>query len=258
MEAWISGTPAISERIGLTERRRTIRRIAQGQPHGLSPQFVLLHTFAHVVINQLAFECGYGSASLRERLYCDDDSERSHVRSSHLYGLRRFRRLHGRACPPRRSGTFRKHRLVRYRRPAWCSPIPSALRANGQGAENCNLAACHSCCLLPETPAKRATVCWTGHCLSENRGAKYWLLFDDTLALIDLLKTSQKEVSIPRNRVHHRGLRRRLQRACALRRNSTTPLEGAPLQRPPHGEIRRDTGCPRALPALVSVTTKKE
>ena len=49
------------------------RRVAQSQnPRPVTPAFVLLHTFAHVLINQLAFECGYGSASLRERLYCAD------------------------------------------------------------------------------------------------------------------------------------------------------------------------------------------
>ena len=36
----------------------------------ISPQFVCLHTLAHLLIRQLSFECGYGSASLRERIYC--------------------------------------------------------------------------------------------------------------------------------------------------------------------------------------------
>lgn len=35
----------------------------------LSPRFVMLHTFAHLLINELVYECGYSSASLRERLY---------------------------------------------------------------------------------------------------------------------------------------------------------------------------------------------
>jgi hypothetical protein len=72
MDAWISGAPLVAERIRQLNMRFNQRRTAQGQPHRhISPQFVLLHTFAHVVINQLAYDCGYGSASLRERLYCD-------------------------------------------------------------------------------------------------------------------------------------------------------------------------------------------
>ena len=38
----------------------------------LSPRFVLIHTLAHILINQLVFDCGYSSASLRERLYVSD------------------------------------------------------------------------------------------------------------------------------------------------------------------------------------------
>lgn len=38
----------------------------------VSPRFVLLHTFAHLLINQLVQDCGYGSASLRERIYSAD------------------------------------------------------------------------------------------------------------------------------------------------------------------------------------------
>ena len=43
------------------------------KPRSLPPRFFLLHTLAHILIRQLAFECGYGSSSLRERLYCWDE-----------------------------------------------------------------------------------------------------------------------------------------------------------------------------------------
>jgi hypothetical protein len=32
--------------------------------------FVMVHTFGHLLINQLSFDCGYSSTSLRERIYC--------------------------------------------------------------------------------------------------------------------------------------------------------------------------------------------
>ncbi len=40
-------------------------------------RFVLLHTFSHALIRQLAVECGYTSASLAERIYsrCPEDGE---------------------------------------------------------------------------------------------------------------------------------------------------------------------------------------
>jgi len=34
---------------------------------------------------------------------------------------------------------------------AWCSSDPVCSESSGQGPDSCNLAACHSCALLPET-----------------------------------------------------------------------------------------------------------
>ncbi|MCL6562010.1 MAG: DUF1998 domain-containing protein [Firmicutes bacterium] len=43
--------------------------------HGkrISPVFVLVHTLSHLLINELTYECGYSTASLRERLYVSDN-----------------------------------------------------------------------------------------------------------------------------------------------------------------------------------------
>src|SRR5690606_32870580 len=38
-------------------------------PKPITPRLVLLHTFAHLLINELTFESGYSTAALRERLY---------------------------------------------------------------------------------------------------------------------------------------------------------------------------------------------
>ena len=48
-------------------------------PKVISSRLILIHSLAHALINQLVFECGYGSASLRERLYVEqgDDGEMS-------------------------------------------------------------------------------------------------------------------------------------------------------------------------------------
>ena len=36
--------------------------------------YLFLHTFAHLLINEFSFTCGYSSASLKERIYCNMDS----------------------------------------------------------------------------------------------------------------------------------------------------------------------------------------
>ena len=35
----------------------------------MSPRYVVLHTFAHLLIRQLTLECGYSGAALKERIY---------------------------------------------------------------------------------------------------------------------------------------------------------------------------------------------
>ena len=43
---------------------------------GIPPaRFVLLHTLSHLLINQLAVDCGYSAASIRERLYCRESGD---------------------------------------------------------------------------------------------------------------------------------------------------------------------------------------
>lgn len=142
----------LNDRISLLrstlDQLRTKRR---QQPRPVSPRFVLLHTLAHLIINQLIYECGYGSASLRERLYIADDSDHPMAgilvytaagdSEGTMGGLVRM------GIPERLEGVLRRA-LEKAR---WCSTDPVCIESNGQGPDNCNLAACYSCALLPET-----------------------------------------------------------------------------------------------------------
>ena len=38
-------------------------------------RYVLIHTFAHILIRELALECGYNAASIRERIYANNDPQ---------------------------------------------------------------------------------------------------------------------------------------------------------------------------------------
>ena len=57
------------------QRWRIARKLEP--PHEFYPgvRFVLLHSFAHALIRQLAVECGYTAASLRERIYSRNPGE---------------------------------------------------------------------------------------------------------------------------------------------------------------------------------------
>lgn len=122
--------------------------------HLVAPRFVLLHTFAHLLINQLVFECGYSTASLRERLYVSTNS------GAPMAGILIY------TSAGDSDGTLGG--LVRLGRPGslepiirralgnatWCAADPVCMEMadhGGQGPHSCNLAACHNCALLPET-----------------------------------------------------------------------------------------------------------
>jgi hypothetical protein len=120
----------------------------------LSPRFLLLHTFAHMLMNRLTFECGYSSAALRERLYVSDNP------GAPMAGVLIY------TADGDAEGTMGG--LVRMGKPdylepvirraleqaQWCSADPVCREmgeSGGQGPDSCNLAACHNCALVPET-----------------------------------------------------------------------------------------------------------
>jgi hypothetical protein len=41
------------------------------------PRYALLHTLSHALMREVALECGYGAASIRERLYADREGDRN-------------------------------------------------------------------------------------------------------------------------------------------------------------------------------------
>ena len=71
-------------------------------------RYILLHSFAHALIRELALECGYTASSIRERLYassCADD--RADGRRAALHRRPRQRRHARRARLARRARAFR-------------------------------------------------------------------------------------------------------------------------------------------------------
>src|SRR5699024_7997751 len=51
------------------------KRRSKSEERELNPAFILLHTFAHLLIKRLCFYCGYGSSALRERIYFKSGNE---------------------------------------------------------------------------------------------------------------------------------------------------------------------------------------
>lgn len=115
-----------------------------------SPRFIALHTLAHGLVRRVAFDSGYSSTSIRERIYSDHepspaagillytsdgDSEGS------LGGLVR------QGSPERLLGTIMRALADL----SWCSADPVCSEMETQGVDGMNAAACHACALVSET-----------------------------------------------------------------------------------------------------------
>ena len=156
VDEWETDNTALAQRVGDLERRYqrylTERRMF---PRPLPPRSLLVHTLAHLLIRQLIFDCGYDSASLRERLYVSTDSgtrmcglliyTASGDAEGTLGGLVR------QGEPGRLEGTFK----AALQNAEFCSSDPLCMESPGQGTNSLNYAACHACTLLPETSCEQ-------------------------------------------------------------------------------------------------------
>jgi hypothetical protein len=112
-----------------------------------TPRFVLAHTLAHILIDQWSLECGYPSASLRERIYVDEEMCGLLIYTATSDSQGSLGGLVGMA----KGGRFMRSFNEAILRASWCSNDPLCVESGPNGYESLNLAACHSCVLLPET-----------------------------------------------------------------------------------------------------------
>lgn len=154
LQSW-EQSERVRNRIGPLIQRDLRARTSKGLPsRNISARYVLLHTLTHLLMNRLIFECGYSSASLRERLFVSVNP------AGPMAGILIY------TAAGDAEGTMGG--LVRmgkagYLEPViaralevaqWCSADPVCMEmgsAGGQGPDSCNLAACHNCALVPET-----------------------------------------------------------------------------------------------------------
>lgn len=151
IDKWTDDNDEVRERAEKLSKRYNKDKSAELKRE-VTPKFILLHTLAHILIRELSFECGYSSASLRERIYCDlpqDDKEMSGIliytasgdSEGSLGGLVK-------QGNPEFLPRIIKNAINRVK---WCSADPVCINSKGQGRNSLNLAACHNCVLLPET-----------------------------------------------------------------------------------------------------------
>lgn len=152
IDKWVESCPEVSERCARLQQNYDYSFIGRNHPKDITPQMVMLHTLSHILISQLSFECGYSIASLSERLYCYNGNKEESMAGIFIYtasgdsegtlgGLVRQGR------PDAFPNVFRKA----LEKAKVCSNDPVCIMSKGQGRDSLNLAACHTCALLPET-----------------------------------------------------------------------------------------------------------
>ena len=109
-------------------------------------RYVLMHTFAHLLIKQMSMSSGYSSSAIRERIYFGDDMSGvllytgSADKEGSLGGLVELGNI---------------DQLIVLMKDAFqealvCTNDPECLN-NVPAGNNSNGAACHSCCMISET-----------------------------------------------------------------------------------------------------------
>lgn len=180
LSAWEHRRDVVDRAAQLDARHRAAWKERYGDETGpartISPRLLLIHTLAHLLMKELALDCGYSSASLRERLYVG-------ARPTEMCGLLIYTAtsdsdgtLGGlvRQGLPHRVEAILHQALASAR---WCSSDPLCIAGMTAASEAMNNAACHSCVLASETS-----------CEEYNRFLDRALLIDPTFGFFrDLL-----------------------------------------------------------------------
>jgi hypothetical protein len=153
VEAWAAENEGIRKRVAQVNAANAEqwaeRHGDEGEAPLISASLLLVHSFAHVLIKRLSFECGYDVASLRERLYVSREPWMSglliYTSTSDADGTLGGLERQGKARRVREIVRAALHDAV------WCSSDPLCREGVSSLSEGLNLAACHSCLLLPET-----------------------------------------------------------------------------------------------------------
>ena len=121
-------------------------RLHKIEAKNLSARKILIHTLSHLLIREFEYFCGYPMSSLQERLYVSENMNGFLISAydgtdGYLGGLAKL-------C-----NNLEKLQVIitsTLQRAKECSLDPICYESEGQGVALLNLAACHSCTLVPD------------------------------------------------------------------------------------------------------------
>jgi len=119
-------------------------------------RYVLLHTFAHALIRQLAIECGYTSASITERIYSRNPAEGDPMAGVLIYtAAPDSEGTLGGLCALGEPDKLGRHIRRALNKMSLCASDPLCSEHTVGSGEKLHGASCHACSFLPETSCER-------------------------------------------------------------------------------------------------------
>ncbi len=120
-------------------------------------QLYLVHTFAHLIMRELEFRCGYPTASLSERIYVSNDI------NYRMYGCMIYTAEGAEGSMGGIIAQTRCENLIKLiknalERARICNSDPLCWESDGQGLFDLNFSSCFSCSLVSETSCEHRNI----------------------------------------------------------------------------------------------------
>ncbi len=120
-------------------------------------QLYLVHTFAHLIMRELEFKCGYPTASLSERIYVSND-EKYKMYGCMIYTAEGAEGSMGGLIAQTRPKNLLNLIQSALRRSTICNSDPLCWESDGQGLFELNFASYFSCSLVSETSCEHRNI----------------------------------------------------------------------------------------------------
>lgn len=117
----------------------------------VNARFLFLHAFSHLLIKELESLAGYPAASLKEKIYSSSDPDNPMAGVLIYTAIADVDGTLGGLVELSEPKSMIQVLTRVFERVQWCSLDPVCGSHEGQGPALLNMAACHSCLLLPET-----------------------------------------------------------------------------------------------------------
>lgn len=114
----------------------------------------IIHSFSHLIMRELEFQCGYPTASLSERLYISNEED-TKMYGVMIYTSEGAEGSMGGLIAQTRPENLNKLIERALERATICSSDPLCWESEGQGLFELNLASCFSCGLVSETSCEK-------------------------------------------------------------------------------------------------------